>query len=494
MKTFITSTLLALLFPFLAHAGSEYTIIFDKAFVEKYENRGLRIKQVCDAKQQSTTLNYSSHIIIDPDRTKYTFTTSKCKKKSKMPRRQVKRFHILFGDNGNCTIPVNAKKNSSVKRTIHYNQTDCVDAMASNKFSIVVMSDPQYNWSCDSENAAENKKSDYCKSDSTDLKRSADETNNLHKNAIRAIRNDVNSNACETGHCFKGVIINGDLTSFGAQSEHLEKFSRNYNKLNVHLWIGLGNHDYDNPVDQCMLGVRNIQSNECAARMMQYMAEKIKKDKTVKNSNISKFKKNPFQAGEFKQRNIHGSLGYSWDIGHFHFVQLHNYPTYRRKFTRGFSKGVHSWTLLARRSIEKDGKLHEWLEEDLNSAKENDQAIILNWHQYHDTYNSVQKREPLIKALKPYKNHIKAIFVGHAHSKFGKLQTLSVEGVQIPVIYSGSAIYNRFIKADFYYRKEINKASEICTISTQVINTFTTDKENTSKNSNGGNGKYDINC
>jgi cytolysin (calcineurin-like family phosphatase) len=155
-------------------------------------------------------------------------------------------------------------------------------------------------------------------------------------------------------------------------------------------------------------------------------------------------------------------------------------------FKRGYNSGISSWDIDINTSISADGVLADWLKNDLDRAVEEGRNIILNWHRFNDVYNDKIARQNLMVALSPYVNSIKAIFVGHAHGSFGHIDDLVFSnGINIiPVIYSGSAIYSRFVRVDF-------NSSRVCTINTQVRNTF---NQTNTNNSNGNNGQYQINC
>lgn len=211
--------------------------------------------------------------------------------------------------------------------------------------------------------------------------------------------------------------------------------------------------------------------------MMQFMGEWMIDAKgrgSIKNYDMPVFRKNPLQVQN--QRNITGSLSYSWEIGEFHFVQLQNYPTYTVNFNRGFSFGISSWEMRAvsANHKEKDSDVG-WLENDLSEAVKSGKRIILNWHQFtaydrrgdesthclrNDTNNGkvsfCQRDVDALKAmLQPYASYIDAIFIGHHHRRIGKwaAYTLSLQQdgkmVEVPVYYSGSPVAGQYLKATF---------------------------------------------
>lgn len=319
------------------------------------------------------------------------------------------------------------------------------------KFTLAVMGDPQYKWSCSAEQSIYpkdvdiNTLSDYCYSVQG---QKINQEKDSNEKAIKAIKN-LRDNASTP---FKGLIINGDLTSFGHDYER-EFFHNNYTihnpkKDDLLIYPGLGNHDYQNNVNDC--GAKDTQGrNNCAGGMMHIMADWIlgykglDKGKTpvcnklLISCDIYAFNKNPWQTTG--NRNVNGSLAYSWEIGDFRFIQLQNYPHYTVTFKRGWNKGASSWTMQAKNSM-------VWLGKQLEDAHNNNKYVVLNLHdiQYYFNENGDQKKE-LEDLIKQYQKNIRAIFVGHLHQRIGKHGSLG--GVDI--IYSGAPIAGRFLKVEF---------------------------------------------
>src|SRR5262245_6959660 len=126
----------------------------------------------------------------------------------------------------------------------------------------------------------------------------------------------------------KWVTINGDLTAF-FHPWQLRLFRQLYDPsyptadpdvLELPLFPGLGNHDYANNVDDCwgeeLVDYFAYPANGCA-----FQASRSVKT-FVSCANMPNV---PYAT-------IHSfdtqSLDYSWDYRGYHFVQLHNYPTY----------------------------------------------------------------------------------------------------------------------------------------------------------------------
>lgn len=245
----------------------------------------------------------------------------------------------------------------------------------------------------------------------------------------------------------------------------MQNFKDLYFNLGVPVWPALGNHDYQimfSPNNDC--GAVSWENYKyCAADMAQFIAE-WQLSAAGLTSTDARVTENAGQLLPWK--NVYGTLAYSWEINKFHFVQMNNYPDYQVQFTRGYSSGVSSWNINIYPSIS-NGVPGTWLASDLQTAIKNNKKIILNWHIWDEYYlANPTARQNLITVLQPYATSIKAIFVGHIHSRVGVLDSLQVGGISIPIIYCGSAIYGLFNKVDFIIR------NGACQINLQSINTY----------------------
>lgn len=108
------------------------------------------------------------------------------------------------------------------------------------------------------------------------------------------------------------LMINGDITAFGHgwQRSYINStLNKHFNKDYLY---GLGNHDYQNSVDDCF-------SNSCAAgSIVEYQEHHAGK--------VDEFDLKV--TGGFLNKLYSGSLAYSKNIGEVHLVQLNNEPTY----------------------------------------------------------------------------------------------------------------------------------------------------------------------
>ncbi|OTG66406.1 metallophosphoesterase family protein [Acinetobacter silvestris] len=168
------------------------------------------------------------------------------------------------------------------------------------KFTLAIIGDPQFDWSCSSEGTSSAENSDYCKNKGN-VKNEAEDSNNKAITEIKKIK-DVKDNN------YKGLIINGDLTAFGHTPQR-KRFQDFYDIRDPKIMIypALGNHDYQNNINDC--GAKGTQDrNNCAGGMMHLMADwilgykglgKNEKpvicNKNIKSCDISAFNKNPAQ-------------------------------------------------------------------------------------------------------------------------------------------------------------------------------------------------------
>jgi hypothetical protein len=222
----------------------------------------------------------------------------------------------------------------------------------------------------------------------------------------------------------KWVTINGDLTAFFHPYQwHL--FRQHYDPqfptadpdvLQLPLFPGLGNHDYANNVNDCW-GLEIVDwfahpANGCAAQAARWTKGIVSCGvlPNVPHATIHSFDTQ--------------SLSYSWDYRGYHFVQLHNYPTYSVPEI-GVSANL------------------AWLANDLAEAAAAEKRIVLNFHDYGDHWSPFDPGFLAAIAGKP----IVAVFAGHFHSLHGFYTYLP--STSAPVFISGSADTRHFLLAEF---------------------------------------------
>lgn len=303
-------------------------------------------------------------------------------------------------------------------------------------FTMIVSSDSQYPWWRGANDS--NCSSEEC------VKEKGEQTN---REQIQAMNNVINTSHSSNGNTIsalwpstsnvlasrrggaisepKGVILNGDLTAFWHDwqaEKYMDLYHRNdadpnnTSNLKLNLYPGLGNHDIANNRGDCWW-VRNFEyisygANGCAKNAAHYIK------KMVSCNLVSNFPSSSMTSYD------DGSLAYSWDIGRYHFVQLHNFPTYTYPEI-GLGSSI------------------EWLRQDLQRAYDAGKRSVINLHDYGEHMSSYNA--DFLGAISG-KNVI-AVFAGHLHSQNGYVG--SVAQTQIPLFRSGAAEYNTFLLVEF---------------------------------------------
>jgi len=221
------------------------------------------------------------------------------------------------------------------------------------------------------------------------------------------------------------VMINGDITAFGHGWQRSVVKPILDNKLLGQYDYGLGNHDYENNVDDCFF-------NNCAAGSVEDFLTRY----TGKDGRADSIDVQLIDEGTVKKR-VSGSLAYSKNFGDVHMVQLNNEPTYSVNFT------AYDWL------VPKDYHLTDaldWLEKDLKDAREKGQIIILNMHK-PQWGGSDQQLSRFSKMIKDYK--VTAVFAGHYHRSHGKYTSATREFGDVPLFLSGAASQQTYLIASF---------------------------------------------
>lgn len=222
----------------------------------------------------------------------------------------------------------------------------------------------------------------------------------------------------------RGVIMNGDLTAFWHPWQ-VDMYRQHYDPahadadpdvLQQPYFPGLGNHDYANNVDDCWgsdpIDWARYGANSCAAQAVRYMRGAVGCG-TVSN----------FDASVIDSFDV-SSMAYSWDLGGWHFVQLHNYATYT---VPGLSVSD---------SI-------EWLANDLERATADGQRIAINMHDHGQHWSMTDAG--FQEAIR--ETNLVVLFAGHLHSVSGRYG--SIPNTDIPVYLSGSADTKLFLVVEF---------------------------------------------
>jgi len=259
---------------------------------------------------------------------------------------------------------------------------------SSNDFYMIVASDPQYPRMYKVGTTEEN----------ADQPARSREVNVRQVSNIKALIEQLGSDKVN------GIIINGDLTEYGHSGE-LSTYKEIWSKEKLGskpIYPGLGNHDYVNNLGGC--------TPDCTNRMLEYM-KGLLDSKEVNASSVDT-----------------NSLAYSWDVGKVHFIQLHLHP----------ARAVNTGTYNIKPSM-------NWFEEDLKKARTAGKVIIVNMHDYGDSFqsNSANQFNEFKRLLRKYK--VAAVFAGHLHQSLGEIETVG----STKIFRSGSPINNSYLLVHF---------------------------------------------
>ncbi|QJI41333.1 phosphoesterase [Pseudomonas sp. ADAK2] len=276
---------------------------------------------------------------------------------------------------------------------------------------LVFASDPQYPWTENSDSGAAQ----------TDGERDA-----RSKWLIETQYSDIASFRTFNGGASKvPVMINGDMTAFGHgwQRSTVKPILDKY--LAGQYDYGLGNHDYENNVDDCFL-------NNCAAGSVV----------DFKDRYFGKLDSLDMTAGSEGSivGSVAGSLAYSRTFGDVHLVQLHNEPTYVTTFT-AWDWGVPT--------LYKITDSLDWLEQDLKAARQKGRVILLNMHKPDKWKCSPQQVERFRLMIQKYQ--VTAVFAGHYHRSVGTWWGYDQRTFfgDVPVFLSGGASQQTYLTASF---------------------------------------------
>ena len=218
------------------------------------------------------------------------------------------------------------------------------------------------------------------------------------------------------------VMINGDMTAFGHSGERAYVKKILQKELGGLYDYGLGNHDYENNVDDCFL-------NGCAAgSLSEYIARYW-----VRGANIDLFSR----AGNEFTRVFYGSLAYAKDWGRVHVIQLNNEPTY--------TVNIQSGVFVDRVDYEITRSL-DWLEKDLKLARQAGKIIIINLHKPQGWEGNKDDFERFKGMIEKYE--VTAIFAGHYHAHIGQFRSGREKFGSVPVFLSGSASQQTYLIAN----------------------------------------------
>nr|WP_237142252.1 metallophosphoesterase [Pseudomonas gregormendelii] len=265
-------------------------------------------------------------------------------------------------------------------------------------------SDPQYPWTDKKEDEKGNEKE-------------------LSAAYIHAQYRDVNSFRSSHPALDIPVYVNGDITAFGHgdQLSFMKKRFKEY--FNNKVYLGLGNHDYENNVNDCA-------NNGCARdSVLTYL--RMTKD-LIARGNIDY--RSSTGAGKFRE-SYAGSFAHSEWHNNLHVVQANNSPVYATKFESGVSH-------VNKKQFNINSSWN-FIDNKMAFASNWGKVNILVTHKPNGWKNfSAADAEAFRAMLKKHK--VAAVFAGHLHENHGIYSNPDYFG-DTPVFLSGSASYETYL-------------------------------------------------
>lgn len=286
-------------------------------------------------------------------------------------------------------------------------------AQQTEPFTMIIASDPQLPWACEDKDCGGGSEEEQGKRTNSWQVTAMNSIQKASSNGGSGIWPKVSQLTRGAGTAISkplGVIINGDLTAY-FHPWQFNLYDEYYRKaIDYNVFPGLGNHDYKNNVRDCYAG--GTDYNGCAKNAVNFIRNMIT------YQNVPNY--NPFVMQSFDE----GSLAYSFDIGTYHFVQLHFHPLYSEK------------ELPISPSM-------DWLDRDMATASILGKKIVINLHSCEDDF---VLGNPTFQGIIKNKNLV-AVFSGHLHEKFGYID--NVPQTKISHFKSGSSSYRKFLLVEF---------------------------------------------
>ncbi|CAI5455248.1 unnamed protein product [Caenorhabditis angaria] len=310
--------------------------------------------------------------------------------------------------------------------------------------SLIVMGDPQFYFMCELDNVQCKHISKRCRvqySLPISLEAAADEVFNATQKlgasvcikmesrfANRVQREAMLRLVGEMDHKPAALVIDGDLTQFGHFDELATFKSHWYTDFPVPLLLGLGNHDYQNNVNDCAF-------NFCAHTMLSWYVDYVQ-NKSIQTD----VRREVFNGLEVVYT---GSLAYTERVcstsrkNCAYLIQMNNALDYKTEFSSLFVR----WNL---------SSPYEYVEKELDILKGTNLPILLNMHkceniQSHKLKAVLDKFMRTIKSESEARNEIPkvGVFFAHMHQRH-EVHLHCIHGVKVPFVYVGSVPNNRF--------------------------------------------------
>lgn len=278
---------------------------------------------------------------------------------------------------------------------------------------LIFTSDPQFPWTENSDNGTDESTSDRDRRSHWLIDSQYSDVANFRYNFSR-----------DPAHI--PVMINGDMTAFGHGKERATTQAILDKQLGGAYDYGLGNHDYENNINDC-----SFPENNCAAGSIIGLKERYW-------GKLDTFDLKARSEGRTKV--YYGSLAYSRSMGDVHLVQLNNEPTYSVNFSSGFPLNKVNFEI---------GDALDWLERDLRQARNEGKIIVLNMHKPDGWKGDDRQIERFRAMIQRY--GVTAVFAGHQHSRAGEYYGWNRQEYfgDVPVFLSGGASNQTYLIASF---------------------------------------------
>jgi cytolysin (calcineurin-like family phosphatase) len=229
-------------------------------------------------------------------------------------------------------------------------------------------------------------------------------------------------NRFAAGKNVRATFVNGDLTAFG-HTWQIAYMQGALKTLTTPVYLGLGNHDYQNNIDDCW-------ENRCARESVWWFADHM--SKMPLDAFDIRFRHNWEFAWPFIGRDeAYGSLAWSKTFDDIVFIQLNNYPEYEKTIPHfNYARWTHE-TVTIKSAL-------PWLDKQMSSARRQGKAIVLMMH-------IPQGGEEFQRLVDRYE--VSAIFAGHFHQFAGKFGAMGM--TRVPVYLSGSADQRTYLALEW---------------------------------------------
>ncbi|KAI6177707.1 hypothetical protein M3Y97_00937500 [Aphelenchoides bicaudatus] len=224
----------------------------------------------------------------------------------------------------------------------------------------------------------------------------------------------------------KALILNGDLTNFGHKYQ-LDLFKTEWLTMPFPIIAGLGNHDYENNVNDCV-------ANQCANNMLSWFLNEY--------APLMQLQLDVETSGDLWKSTHDGSLAYYKDFcsdsgaNCVHSIQLHNKPDYAANIN-----SVQNWKI--RSSL-------QWLRTDLDKMRNRTWPVLINLHNYEPIGSRLKRELAAWLASDENSSIVRRAMVLFAH--YHEKHSLSVEcisGTTVPFLFVGSVPKNRYTVIKF---------------------------------------------